>query len=383
MADDEWQMRDRTGAEEYTDYIDRTLRGLEANHHFRSMVLPAPGSVDFTSNDYLGLARKALTEIPAGAGAWGSAGSRLLAGNHEAHERLEQESAQLFRGERALLFSSGYLANMALLSTLPRRGDTLLLDELCHASLREAARLSLARSYTFRHNDLNDLERLARKQKGAVFVVTEALFSMDGDYAPLAGMAQLCFDLGAYLILDEAHSTGIMGPSGAGLACELQLQDKVFARVHTFGKAIGRMGAVIVSSQPVTGYLVNKARSFIYSTAMPPGMAVLISVALAEAGLMNAEREQLKKLRTQLGQALATSGRWKLPEGHSPIVPVMIPGNEAVRAAAKSLQDQGLDVRPVLSPTVPAGTERLRVILHAFNSSDEVRVLAEALMHLP
>jgi 8-amino-7-oxononanoate synthase len=370
-------------SETYPDYIDLTLRGLEEKHHLRRLITLPPGQVDFTSNDYLGLARKAVTQSAPDEAVWGSGGSRLLSGNDMAHEKLEQESARFFEGEAALLFSSGYLANLALMGTLPRRGDTLLLDELCHASLREGARLSLATSFTFRHNDPTDLQRLIRKARGAVFVVTEGLFSMDGDYPPLQDLVQICQQEGAYLILDEAHSTGIAGAAGAGLACEWNMQDKLLARVHTFGKAVGRMGAVIVSSHPVIQYLVNKARPFIFSTAMPAGMAALISDALRETAVMEAERTQLKILRRQFGELVSASSGWVLPAGDAPIIPLIIPGNEQVRRAADILQQAGLDVRPVLSPTVPAGSERLRIILHAYNTGEEVARLAATLNNLP
>jgi 8-amino-7-oxononanoate synthase len=363
----------------HPSFLDESLDALRGRHHLRSLRLPQPGLVDFTSNDYLGLA-KASADAPPPAGSWGSGGSRLLAGNAVAHASLERECATLFGAEASLLFSSGYMANLALLSTLPRRGDTLLLDEQCHASLREGARLSLAQSFTFAHNDLSDLDRRLSKAQGTCFVVTEALFSMDGDVPPLREMLALCKRHSAWLLLDEAHSTGIVGEGGEGLAHSMGLHPQVLARVHTFGKAVGRMGAVIAGPEVLVQYLLNKARPFIYTTAMPEVMAESVSQALGLMGEMQQERQHLRDLRRHLDALLAGSGKWQLPAGDGPIVPIVIPGNEAVREAALSLQAAGLDVRPILSPTVPQGSERLRVILHSFNSFEEVERLGRELV---
>ena len=359
-------------------HLDKQLEELRLRHHLRSLRLPAHGMVDFSSNDYLGLARESR-HLPLPQGSWGSTGSRLLAGNAPVHEWLEREAATFFRAESALLFSSGFLANLALLSAIPQRGDTLLMDALCHASLREGARLSHAQHFTFGHNDLADLERLLGKAKGSTYVVTEALFSMDGDSPPLHEMVELCERHGAWLILDEAHSTGIMGSHGEGLAVQLGLEGRVMARVHAFGKAVGRMGAVVVADQAVTDHLVNRARPFIYTTAMPEVMAESVRLALAELPGLQSERLHLVTLRKWLNEALH-SIVWKdAPAGEGPIVPLLVPGNEEVRRVAARLQGMGMDVRPILSPTVAAGSERLRVILHSHNTEEEINRLQQGL----
>ena len=228
------------------------LRGRQVSGNLRA--LPDDGyGTDFLSNDYLGLARSAALKNRIET-AWrsmkslmnGSTGSRLLSGNTTYAAELEVFLAGLFNAEAALLFNSGYVANLALLASVPQRGDTIILDELAHACMKEGARLSYAEKLSFRHNNLEDLEKKMRKAKGLCFVVVESVYSMDGDQCPLTQLIALCEQNGAYLIIDEAHSTGVMGEGGSGLACSLKLEDRIFARVYTFGKAMGVHGAVVV-----------------------------------------------------------------------------------------------------------------------------------------
>lgn len=343
--------------------------------HARRQLAPQQSLVDFASNDYLGLARNIFEvpeSLPAGAG-----GSRLLTGNFPVHEELETWCAEYFQAESALLFPSGYMANLGILSTLPNRGDTILLDDGCHASLKDGMRLSLARGEKFRHNDVEDLERRIRKASGNVFVVTEGLFSMDGDLAPISDLVAICRQTGAYLIVDEAHSTGIMGPEGRGACAAAGCTDDVWMRVHTFGKAAGRTGAVVVGSRPVREYLINRCRTFIYTTAPGPREVYTLFQALKGMRAADAERQHLAKM-----QALFQASVPGMEALSSPIIPWLIPGNEKVKAAARQLQAAGLDVRPILSPTVPAGTERLRLVLHAFNSENEVNRLISFLLQM-
>lgn len=341
--------------------------------------------VDFCSNDYLGFARsttlqqaiqQAETTYPNQRA--GATGSRLLAGQTELADVLENELAHFYRTDAALVFNSGYDANIGLLACLPRAGDTLLTDELIHASMIDGARLSYANRHRFRHNDLNDLsEKLQQVHKlgttGHVFVAVESLYSMDGDKAPLPELVELCEQFGASLLVDEAHATGIYGPSGEGLVVALGLQDRVLARLHTFGKGLGVHGAAIVGSAVLRNYLINFARSFIYTTALPPHSLLAIRCAHEQAMLATAARAQLSQALTYFRTRCAA----QLPDtiwtqSESPIQCLIIPDNDQARYVASTAQRAGLDVRAILSPTVPRGQERLRICLHAFNTQNEI-----------
>jgi len=345
------------------------------------------GRVDFCSNDYLGLARsealrraidQAVVEYPLLPS--GSTGSRLLAGNTALAEALEAELADFHRAEAALLFNSGYDANVGLLASLPQRGDTLLTDELIHASMIDGARLSYATRHKFRHNDLQDLERHLRQATGTVYVAVESVYSMDGDLAPLPELCDLCDRYGAALIVDEAHATGVFGSQGEGLVVALGLETRVFARVHTFGKALGVHGAVVVGPGVLRDYLINFARSFVYSTALPPHSLLAIRCAYAQ---LRAEPERIARLHEnrwfflqEAAEHLPDAG-WTATE--SPILGLLVPGNAACRAVAERVQAAGFDLRPILSPTVPAGRERIRICLHAFHTEAEIRSLVRAI----
>lgn len=330
---------------------------------------------DFTSNDYLGLARRASVG-GLGNEAAGATGSRLLSGNHAAHEDLERFCAEYFQGESALLFNSGYLANLGILSCLPKRGDTILYDERSHASIKDGLRLSPAKRFAFRHNDLSDLDRLLKKAVGTVWIVVEGLYSMDGDHADLSAIVEMAETHGAYVVVDEAHSTGLYGPGGAGLACAAGLQSRILVRVHTFGKAVGMHGAVAVVPASVKQFLVNRSRPFVYTTALPPGLCALLQNRLGEVAAAEAERQALAGLCGQFLEALGrpVEGLW------SPIVPFVVPGNDVVKALAGKVRAAGFDLRPILSPTVPAGEERLRIVLHSFNSPAQIEKLVGILL---
>jgi len=362
------------------DFLARRLEERRTNNALRVLRLPE-GMVDLCSNDYLGMVTDGWIEkhwgdvmLP-----HGSMGSRLLAGNYPLAEEVEGLLASFHAAPAGLLFNSGYDANLGILSSVPQRGDTILYDELSHASIRDGMRLSFARAFSFAHNDCGELERRLRAvEGGTVFVVTESVFSMDGDMAPLAEMVELCRRYGAQLIVDEAHATGVVGPAGVGLVQALGLEGECFARVHTFGKAVGCHGAVVLGSELLKSYLVNFSRSFIYTTALPPSAVRAIAVAYGLLPSMDAQRSRLRAL---IERFVAVSLPYQRIPSSTPIQVVIIPGNDAVKRVAGVLQDAGLDVRPILSPTVPAGSERLRIVLHAFNTESDIdkisRLIAE------
>jgi 8-amino-7-oxononanoate synthase len=364
------------------DLADRQQRGL-----FRSLTVPE-STIDFTSNDYLGIGRSdtlhnQLVQATATLTRNGAGSSRLLAGHTYMADQVETQLAEFYQAEAALLFNAGYMANLGLLSCLPQRGDTLLTDELIHASLIDGARLSKANRLRFAHNDLADLEtklRAAFLQGGNVFVVVESLYSMDGDEAPLPEIAALCNAFNAALIVDEAHASGVYGPGGAGLVVAHGLQNQVLARIHTFGKALGVHGAAILSSTLLRTYLINTARPLIYATALPPHDLLAIHLA-HEIVAAQPERAALLQERVayfrEKRHQLAPDATWLAST--SPIQSLLIPSNAAVRQVATIMQVAGFDVRPIVSPTVAAGQERIRICLHSYNTEAEIDGLLLAL----
>lgn len=343
-------------------------------------------AVDFCSNDYLGLARssvvrtaqlKALAEAPL----LGATGSRLISGNSAELESFERYLATVHQAEAALLFNSGYAANQGLIGSLADRHTTILYDELVHASLREAIHHAPGARYSFRHNDPAHLQQRLQKCQGRTMVVVESVYSMDGDTAPLPALVELCQEHRAALVVDEAHAMGVFGQTGLGLVDALGLQDQIWARVYTFGKALGSHGAAVVGSNHLRDYLVNFARSFIYTTALPSHhyAGVRAAYAVLEEGTLQAD------LRGRIDlflAALPASLRQRMVPSRSAIQCLIVPGNAAVRAWAAFLQQQGLAVWPILHPTVPRGQERLRICLHAFNTAEEIQRLVQALQML-
>ena len=328
--------------------------------------------IDFCSNDYLGIVRNKLIEkeiLPNIS--HGSTGSRLLSGNYSLIEETEKLIADFHDADAGLIFNSGYDANTGLLSSVPQKNDIIVYDKLSHASLRDGIRLSFATSFSFLHNDLNDLEKKlsssdANSQK---FVVTESVFSMDGDFAPLSEISKLCEKYNTALIVDEAHATGVVGEKGEGLVQQLNLQKKCFARIHTFGKACGAHGAIVLGSQKLRKYLVNFSRQFIYSTALPPSAIEAIAISYKLFPKMEEERKHINELVTIFRNA---NPKYKILPSETPIQIVIIPGNEDVKEVAKKLQENNFDIHAILYPSVPKGQERLRIVLHAFNSVEEV-----------
>ncbi|WP_442587753.1 aminotransferase class I/II-fold pyridoxal phosphate-dependent enzyme [Pedobacter sp. AW31-3R] len=332
--------------------------------------------IDFSSNDYLGLSRSETlhqqikeSTSKKGKAKLGSTGSRLITGNTAYAEELEEEIAAIHQEENGLIFNSGYAANMALFSCLPQKGDTILTDEYIHASVIDGARLSFARRIKFRHNDLDDLEKKLSSLEGIVYVAVESVYSMEGDSPDLLAVMKLCQTYQAQLIVDEAHAFGVLG---TGLVDQLGLQGQVFARIITFGKALGLHGAIIVGPQLLKDYLINFARPLIYSTALPLDSLIAIKTAynfmLSQKDL---QRDLLRKSELFVNhmppQSLLFSTR-----NPTAIQCVFISGNIQVRMLSDTLQHAGFDVRPILSPTVPAGKERLRICLHLHNTDEEI-----------
>lgn len=339
-----------------------------------------PGNTltDFVSNDYLGLARseelgalisKKLQTLAVNRN--GASGSRLLGGNSVYTEQVEHQLASIFQSESTLIFNSGYNANLALLSALPQRGDTILYDELSHASIKDGARMSLAKRFSFLHNDLNDLEKKIKQATGRIFIVVESIYSMDGDACPLRELSDLAAKYNAGLIIDEAHSTG-MGEHGSGITVSLNLHGKCFARVYTFGKAMGVHGACIAGSASLIRFLINFARPFIYSTALPPHSVASIDAAFEFLHKHNNLQHTLQEKVNLFKSRITTNSS-------SAIQPIITPGNDHAKSVASKLQQAGFDVRPVLSPTVRERTERLRIILHTYNADSEIESLTNLL----
>lgn len=340
-----------------------TLRSLS---HFE-------GFADFYSNDYFGLSR---LETKVTSHAYGSTGSRLISGNSLHATECEDFLAEFFGAEAALVFNSGYDANVGFFSSVLQRGDTVFYDESIHASVRDGIRLSNAHSYSFHHNDLTDLEVKLKKTKGTVYVAVEGLYSMDGDIAPLSEMADLASLYGAYLVVDEAHSAGVFGNSGKGLTDELGIREKVFARVVTFGKAYGSHGAVILGERSLIDYLINFARSFIYTTALPPTEYERIRKLVGS--------EEIKVLQVQLQMKIARFVKvlhafQSLSDHRSPIQMIRIGNIEKTHIAAAVLHDYKLAVKPIFSPTVKVGDEGIRICLHNFNTDTEIDELLHVL----
>jgi 8-amino-7-oxononanoate synthase len=357
------------------DFLQKKLNERKENHAFRQLRLPER-KVDFCSNDYLGIVKNGLLNTEQQHLRSGSTGSRLLAGNYPLIEETEQQLAGFHQAAAALLFNSGYDANLGLLSSIPQKGDTILYDQLSHASIRDGIRLSFATAFSFAHNDMDDLRKKLEHATGTIFIVTESVFSMDGDFCPLEELVSISQEYKAHLIIDEAHATGVIGNRGEGLVQHLQLQYSVFARVHTFGKACGCHGAVVLGSVALRDYLINFARSLVYSTSLPEHSVALIKASYETFPPMMAEREQLQHLIRHFQSAQL---RFEKLPSVTPIQVVVIPGNETVKEVAARLQELQLDVRAILYPTVPKGKERLRIVLHAFNSIDEVNRLINAL----
>jgi 8-amino-7-oxononanoate synthase len=341
------------------------LHGLERKDRLRELT-QAQG-IDFTSNDYLAFSghprlkatvRIALEEgVPVGAG-----GSRLLRGNHPEHEALEEEAARFFQAKSALFFGSGYLANFALLSTLPQKIDLIVYDELIHASAHDGMRAGRAHVVAAKHNEVSSFEQAIRDWrtgggKGRVWIAVESLYSMDGDQAPLEELTALANRHDAFLLIDEAHATGVYGPQGRGLAADLEGQENVIC-LHTCGKALGVSGGIVTLSALLRAYLVNRARPFIYATAPSPLMTVAVREVLR---ILQEEPEHQKNLQSLIAFANDVfAKRLDMLASGSQILPIIIGDNARAVSLAQKLRQSGFDLRAIRPPTVPEGTARLR-----------------------
>lgn len=377
------------------------LQHRAQQHALRALSAPKTG-VDFASNDYLGFATNAQLFsnthqclVDHGYTQNGATGSRLLTGNHALYALAEQKIAEFHQVDSALLFNSGYDANVGFFSAVPQKGDFILYDELCHASIRDGIRLSHAKSFKFQHNDTEDLDRLISKfqipnsnpnlldQIPTIYLVTEAVFSMDGDSPPLEAFVQLAEKYGAYLVVDEAHAFGVFGNQGEGLTQQLQLQDKVFARIVTFGKGLGCHGAAILGSLELKQYLVNFARSFIYTTGLSPHAVATVLMAYNQLEQVPDQLQQLRDNIQFFNQEKVQAGLKPLfVHSKSAIQSAILPGNQNVKYIAQQLQGAGFDVRAILSPTVPEGQERLRFCLHSYNTHSQIQAVLQQLSQL-
>lgn len=346
--------------------------------------------IDFASNDYIGFAKSEAVFsqthqflLDKNIKVNGATGSRLLSGNHSLYQETENFIAHFHKVDSALIFNSGYDANIGFFSSVPQRNDVILFDELCHASIRDGIQMSNAKSYKFQHNDLEDLKKQIEKfssDDNDIYIVTESIFSMDGDAPNLEELTTLSKKHKCYLVIDEAHALGVFGEQGEGLVQSLGLEDKVFARIMTFGKGLGCHGAAVLGSQELKSYLVNFARSFIYTTGLSPHSIATILIGYQH---LKTEKETLKKLKANIilfnQEKMRLGLKPMFVYSKSAIQCAIIPGNNKVKNIAAQLQQKGFDVRPILSPTVPEGQERLRFCLHSFNLENEIFNVLELL----
>lgn len=356
----------------------------------------ASGLVDFSSNDYLGFSRELWIKERTKAilnqnnAKNGATGSRLLSGNHQLYQKLEEQLTNIYSCEAALVFNSGYDANLGLFASVPQRGDMIFYDELVHASIRDGIQLSNAKAYKFKHNNLKDLQLCIERSRNGitknaeVYIVTESVFSMDGDSPDLSAFTSFCIENSYNLIVDEAHAVGIFG-NGKGLCLEREIETAIFARIITFGKALGSHGAAILGSGQLKNYLVNFSRSFIYTTALPPHT---IATNLAAYDFLKSEKgrsfkDSLLKNIVYFKQELSRQGLQKsFIESNSAIQCMFVSGNIEAKTISENLRENGFDIKAILSPTVPKGKERLRFCLHAFNTKDEIKQVVSLLKEL-
>ena len=365
---------------QFPENLSAKLATRKENKSLRQLPLTSD-LIDFASNDYLGLSKsEAIFDethhylLGKNLKINGATGSRLLSGNHRLYEETENYIAQFHQSESALIFNSGYDANIGFFCSVPQKGDLILYDELCHASIRDGIQLSNAKAYKFNHNDFEDLEKLIlRNQNSVIYIVTESVFSMDGDCPNLEELFSVSTKHKCYLVVDEAHALGVFGSKGEGFVQMLGLEDHVFARIMTFGKGLGCHGAAILGSVELRDYLVNFARSFIYTTGLSPHSVATILIAYQH--LQN-DSSPILKLRENIiffnQQKNLLSLKPLFVRSKSAIQSAIIPGNEKVKTIANQLQEKGFDVKAILSPTVPEGQERLRFCLHSYNSKKEI-----------
>ena len=340
--------------------------------------------IDFSSNDYLGFAKSEIIFdtthqflIDKKIKKNGATGSRLLSGNHILYTETEKKLCEFHNSETALIFNSGYDANVGFFSSVPQRGDIILYDELIHASIRDGIQLSNAKSFKFKHNDLTHLQETLNRiqlKDSEIYIVTESIFSMDGDSPDLIGINEISKKYNAHLVVDEAHAVGVFN---GGLIQKLNLEKDVFTRIITFGKALGCHGAVILGSNELKQYLINFSRSFIYTTGLSPHSLATIKFAYLEL-TENKSEKTLQKNITFFKKEIKRL-ELKFIESNSAIHCCIISGNEKTKQIANKLKKKGFDVKPILSPTVNKEEERLRFCLHSYNSFKEITSVLENL----
>ncbi|MFC4478130.1 aminotransferase class I/II-fold pyridoxal phosphate-dependent enzyme [Flavobacterium chungangensis] len=365
--------------------LNRKLENCKQDNQFRK--LPVFNNlIDFSSNDYIGFSKSETlfkhthaylleNEIFQN----GATGSRLTSGNHSLYPIAESFIAQFHEAETALIFNSGYNANLGFFSAVPQENDVVLYDELCHASIKDGIAMSRANSHHYIHNDVEDLEKHILKFPDAtIYIVTETVFSMDGDSPNLEELIQLSEKYNCYLIVDEAHALGVFGEKGEGLTQYLRLHDKFFARIVTFGKGLGSQGAAILGSVDLREYLINFAGSFIYTTALSPHAVATIFIAYQQ---LEIEKETIDKLRQNIvffnQQKNLLGLKPMFIHSKSPIHSAIVPGSENVKKLAEELQNKGFDVQAIVSPIVPENQERLRFCIHSYNSQEEINQVLE------
>lgn len=341
--------------------------------------------IDFFSNDYLGFAKSKTIQKEAkkilakNEYKNGSSGSRLISGNSSLHIETEKFIAKFHKSESALLYNSGYDANLGLLSCVPQFGDIILYDEFSHASIRDGIRLSKARAYKFNHNSLTDLEEKITKQNGTIYVVVESVYSMGGDSPDLIAIANLCSKYNAFLIVDEAHAVGVIGKKGKGLVNELKLEKSVFARVITYGKAMGCHGAAVLGDKELIDFLINFSRSFIYTTAISPHSVATIKASYNELKQGN----QNQDLQGVINEFHKLKNKYNLTEkfikSESAIQSLVVGNIEKTKEIAKALVKNNIAVKAILWPTVPTGLEQIRICLHSYNTKEEIKLLFEVI----
>lgn len=353
--------------------------------------------IDFSSNDYLGFSKNKLIYnaahqylISNNLEQNGATGSRLLSGNHTLYNTLEQTLCEFYNTKAALIYNSGYDANIGFFSSVPQRGDIVLFDEFIHASIRDGIKMSDAKAYKFEHNNLDDLQkkliRFTEKNttEFEIYIVTESVFSMDGDTPNLKSLAKLSQKFKAKLIIDEAHAVGIFGNLGCGLVQKLELENAVFARVVTFGKAIGCHGAAILCNHNLKQYLINFSRSFIYTTGLSPHSIATITQAYAQFftlkfTVVNPIQELQNNILFFKAEMLRLNLKHLFIKSNSSIHCCIVSGNEKAKYMSEQFQQKNFSIKAILSPTVPETKERLRFCLHSYNSQSEITKVLELL----
>jgi 8-amino-7-oxononanoate synthase len=377
-------------AELAAELAEREAGGLRRSRRLLESPQRARVTVDgreylaFCSNDYLGLAADPRLSAAANEGiaryGVGGGASHLIIGHSTAHHELEEALARFVRQPRALLFSTGYMANMGVVSALTGRGDAIFADRLNHASLNDAALVSRAAFKRYAHNDLDALERLLKTTPARRrLVVTDAVFSMDGDIAPVAALLELCERHDAYLFIDDAHGFGVLGEAGRGTLAHFNMASDRFIYMATLGKAAGVAGAFVAGDATLIETLIQNARTYIYTTATPPLLAHALLTSLQIIAAEEWRRERLRALILQLREGLAAAP-WTLMSSDTPIQPLLVGGNDEALALSASLAAAGLLVPAIRPPTVPQGTARLRISLSADHEAADVARLVEALV---